>query len=125
LLKSAHGLEQRARIIRQIEDWRARLDPSVAHSNPNLFVEPMAAGEKVVASKRAETAKLIARLYGDAVAVEMEGRGFLGGVHINHSVQGCVIRGIMLRAKPDLPPLSPLLFATGRRLRMGTRMGLL
>lgn len=94
LLNSSHSLEQRARIVRQIEDWRARLDPGIAHSNPTLFVEPIAAGEKVVASKRATTAKLVARLYGDALAVEMEGRGFLEGVHINHPAQGCVIRGI-------------------------------
>jgi nucleoside phosphorylase len=94
LLNSSHALEQRARIMRQIDDWRARLDPGIPHSDPILFVEPIAAGEKVVASKRAATARLILKLYGDAAAVEMEGRGFLEGVHINHPVQGCVIRGI-------------------------------
>ena len=71
LLNSSHALEQRARIVRQIEDWRARLDPAIPHSNPTLFVEPIAAGEKVVASKRAATAKMIVRLYSDALAVEI------------------------------------------------------
>jgi nucleoside phosphorylase len=94
LLTSSHALEQRARIVRQTEDWRVRLDPQIGHGNPTLFVGPIAAGEKVVASKRASTAKLIHGRYGDALAVEMEGHGFLEGVHINHPVQGCVIRGI-------------------------------
>jgi nucleoside phosphorylase len=94
LLASAHALEQRARIMRQTEDWQARLNPQIGHGSPAIFVGPIAAGEKVVASKRASTAKLLREHYGDALAVEMEGRGFLEGVHINHPVQGCVIRGI-------------------------------
>ncbi|MGB9118911.1 MAG: hypothetical protein WCC91_27275, partial [Bradyrhizobium sp.] len=94
LLTSAHALEQRARIMRQTEDWQARLNPQIGHDSPTLFVGPVAAGEKVVASKRASAAKLLREHYGDALAVEMEGRGFLEGVHINHPVQGCVIRGI-------------------------------
>lgn len=94
LLTSSHALEQRARSMRQIEKWRSRLNPQLSHNTPVLHVGPIAAGEKVVASKRAATAKLIQNLYGDAVAIEMEGRGFLEGVHINHPVQGCVVRGI-------------------------------
>lgn len=91
---TAHELEQRARIIRQQDGWKKRLDPAVKHENAAIFVAPIAAGEKVVASKKAATAKLIKEHYGDALAVEMEGSGFLKGVHINHPTQGCVVRGI-------------------------------
>lgn len=94
VLKTAHDLEQRARILRLRDDWKKRLDPSIQHDNPKVHVGPIAAGEKVVASKRSAIAKLIGQHYGDALAVEMEGRGFLEGVHINHPVRGCVVRGI-------------------------------
>jgi nucleoside phosphorylase len=91
---TAHALEQRARVIRQGNDWRSRLDPAVNYGSPTFFVAPIAAGEKVVASKKAATAKLIKDHYGDALAVEMEGSGFLKGVHIAHPTMGAVIRGI-------------------------------
>lgn len=91
---TAHELEQRARVIRQQDGWKNRLDPTIEHGVPSLFVAPIAAGEKVVAAKRGATAKLIKENYGDATAVEMEGSGFLKGVHINYPTQGCVIRGI-------------------------------
>jgi hypothetical protein len=93
-MSAAHELEQRARILRQSEDWKKRLDPAINHQNARVFVEPIVAGEKVVGSKRSATAKLIKKHYSDAVAVEMEGRGFLEGVHISHPVRGCVVRGI-------------------------------
>lgn len=94
VLNSAHELEQRGRALRQRDDWKRRLDPELNHKPANIFVAAIAAGERVVASKRAATAKLIKEHYSDALAVEMEGRGFLEGVHINHGVQGCVVRGI-------------------------------
>jgi nucleoside phosphorylase len=94
LLRSDHELEQRARIERQLNQWQVRLNPQLAHDNPHLHVGPIAAGEKVVASNRASTAKFLRKEYSDTLAVEMEGRGFLEGVHINHPVQGSVIRGI-------------------------------
>jgi tetratricopeptide (TPR) repeat protein len=37
---------------------------------------------------------LVSRTYGDAVAVEMEGHGFLLGVHMSEPTQGIVVRGI-------------------------------
>jgi nucleoside phosphorylase len=103
LLSAAHDLEQRARLLRQSEDWKRRLDPAVQHGNPRVFVGPIAAGEKVVASKRSATATVISEHYGDALAVEMEGRGFLEGVRISHPVRGCVVRGIsdLLSGKAD------------------------
>lgn len=90
----AHSIEQRGRALQQGDDWRERLDPLLNHDTPNVFVGAIAAGEKVVASKRAATAKFLKTSYSDTLAVEMEGRGFLEGVHINASVEGNVIRGI-------------------------------
>jgi nucleoside phosphorylase len=103
LLHSAHDLEQRVRLLRQSEDWKNRLDPAIQHQQPTVFVGPIAAGEKVVASARSAIAKLISEHYSDALAVEMEGRGFLEGVHISHPVRGGVVRGIsdLLSGKAD------------------------
>jgi nucleoside phosphorylase len=91
---TAHELDQRARVIRQQDDWKKRLDPAITHAGSTIFVAPMAAGEKVVASQKSATARLIKKLHSDALAVEMEGGGFLKGVHISHPTKGCVIRGI-------------------------------
>jgi nucleoside phosphorylase len=93
LQHSAHALEQRARAIGKRKLWCDRLDRSINTTDPQIFVGPSAAGEKVVASTRSATAKFLKKQYGDALAVEMEGRGFLEAVHIN-SVLGTVIRGI-------------------------------
>jgi nucleoside phosphorylase len=90
----AHSIEQGGRALRQDADWRRRLDPLLNHRTPTVFVGPIAAGERVVASKRAATARFLKDEYGDTLAVEMEGRGFLQGVHINAPVGGGVIRGI-------------------------------
>lgn len=91
--RSAHAVTQRARAMKKRNEWRLRLDTRLGHGSPELFVEPIAAGEKVVASQDSDTAKLIKERYGDAVAVEMEGRGFLEAGHVHRMVSG-VIRGI-------------------------------
>jgi nucleoside phosphorylase len=91
--RGAHPLTQRARAMRKRNEWRARLKPVCRSAKPNLLVEPIAAGEEVVASQRSETAKFIKKQYSDAVAVEMEGRGFLEAAHV-HSTVAVVIRGI-------------------------------
>ena len=93
LQRSAHALEQRARAMCKRDGWRNRLDPDLKHANPKLFVGPVAAGEKVIASTKSATARFLRKHYGDTLAVEMEGRGFLEAAHIN-SVLGTVIRGI-------------------------------
>lgn len=93
LHRSAHPLEQRARAMCKRNEWRQRLDPTIKHDAPELLVAPIAAGEKVVASQRSETAKFLKAHYSDAIAVEMEGRGFLEAAHIN-SIVATVIRGI-------------------------------
>ena len=91
--RGPHALTQRARAMRKRNEWRQQLDPALPAATPDLLVEPIAAGEKVVASQRSATAKLIKTHYSDAVAVEMEGRGFLEAAHV-HSTIAAVIRGI-------------------------------
>lgn len=94
LQHSAHGLEQRARALAKSTKWRDRLNPDrPGPDGQKLLVGPIAAGEVVVASKKSATAEFLKAQYGDALAVEMEGRGFLEAVHI-YSLLGTVVRGI-------------------------------
>lgn len=90
---STYSLIQRARAESKKSDWLQRLTSAPA-SNPCVFVAPIAAGEKVVASSKSNVFKFIQLNYGDAVAVEMEGRGLLQAAHANHQVSALVIRGI-------------------------------
>jgi nucleoside phosphorylase len=90
----AYALEQRARALRQGIAWHGRLAAGLGHDKPKLEVGPIAAGEKVIAATEGAVAEYLRRYYGDTLGVEMEGYGFLAGVHINTPVQGCVVRGI-------------------------------
>ena len=57
LQRTHHALEQVARAVRQRTDWHSLLDP--AHwkeGAPAVFVEPIGAGEKVVATNKKDTA---------------------------------------------------------------------
>lgn len=95
--RSSHRLVQRARALRRSGEWLRRIRsgglPS-SDSSPRVLVEPIAAGEQVVSSRRSATYRFLRRQYGDAVAVEMEGRGFLEGAFAHSEVQVAVIRGI-------------------------------
>jgi nucleoside phosphorylase len=89
---AAYGLEQRARAEARKGDWLQRI--SVTEPIPRVFVAPIAAGERVIASTKSEVYKFIRSNYGDAVAVEMEGFGFLEAARANQRVSAMVIRGI-------------------------------
>ena len=91
--QSTYSLIQRARAESKKSDWLQRLT-SAPESTPRVFVAPIAAGEKVIASSKSNVFKFIQLNYGDAVAVEMEGRGLLQAAHANHQVSALVIRGI-------------------------------
>jgi nucleoside phosphorylase len=90
---SSYGLEQRARAEARKADWLQRLS-AVPSPPPMVFVAPIAAGEKVVASTESEVFKFLRSHYGDAIAVEMEGFGFLDAARANQQVSALVIRGI-------------------------------
>lgn len=90
---SAYGLEQRARAEARKSDWLRRLS-LVPSPEPRVFVAPIAAGEKIVALIESEVFQFLRSNYGDAIAVEMEGIGFLDAARANQQVSALVIRGI-------------------------------
>jgi nucleoside phosphorylase len=95
LQNSDHELEQRARVLRTSTTWHDRLDASLwPDHKPNVHVGPIAAGEAVVASRKSRIAAHIKTYYGDALAVEMEGRGFLEAAHVDSGCRAVVVRGI-------------------------------
>jgi nucleoside phosphorylase len=93
IFSSSYDLEQRARAEAKREDWLQRIKKS---SPPTfrVFVAPIAAGEKVISSRRSAVLSFIEKNYGDALAVEMEGFGFLEAAHANQQVRALVVRGI-------------------------------
>ncbi|MEM8639777.1 MAG: hypothetical protein AAGG51_13320 [Cyanobacteria bacterium P01_G01_bin.54] len=92
---SSYKLEQRARAEARKTDWLQRLAAVPASaSTPKVWVAPIAAGEKVVASMKSDVFQFLHSNYGDAVAVEMEGLGFLDATRASQQVSALVIRGI-------------------------------
>ncbi|MFF3610831.1 hypothetical protein [Streptomyces sp. NPDC002580] len=91
---SSFGLVQRAQAVARGDAWRDRIRTPPTDRVPRAHVKPLAAGSKVVADQRSATALLLREHCGDAVAVEMEGHGFLQGAHVNAGVGALVVRGI-------------------------------
>jgi nucleoside phosphorylase len=92
--RSSYALEQRARAEGRGTNWFARLNERPSGSAPRVFIGAIAAGEKVIASKQASTYQLLCTNYEDALAVEMEGHGFLQAVRANQTTRALVVRGI-------------------------------
>lgn len=91
--ETSYPLIQRALAEARRDSWLRRVSPAPA-SAPQVYVGPIAAGEKVVTSKSSELYEFLQAHYDDALAVEMEGRGFLEAAHANPQVQALVVRGI-------------------------------
>lgn len=90
-----YALVQRAKATVMAKKW---LDKITQKENlvsmPEAWVAPIAAGEEVVTSKKTATYERLKKLYSDAVAVEMEGLGFLTATNAGNDVKAIVIRGI-------------------------------
>jgi nucleoside phosphorylase len=91
--KSSYTLVQRAKQEARGADWLTRLR-SNSTPNPNVWLGPIAAGEKVIATKDSDTFRLLRSDYNDAIAVEMEGFGFLKAAFAHPDIKAIVIRGI-------------------------------
>ncbi|MGW4026345.1 5'-methylthioadenosine/S-adenosylhomocysteine nucleosidase family protein [Streptomyces sp. NPDC005009] len=92
---SSHRLLQYARATARQEQWQARVRPAPPEgAPPRSRVAPIAAGGKVVGHDRSRTAELLRAHCGDAVAVEMEGYGFLHGAYLNPRADALVVRGV-------------------------------
>lgn len=91
-----YDLKQRAQAEARKEDWREQIRSGATSSEttPTVYVKPMAAGEKVIASRKAQVYEYLREYYDDAIAVEMEGFGFLKATQQVKNVSAMVIRGI-------------------------------
>jgi nucleoside phosphorylase len=91
---ASHALVQRARAEAKNEEWLARREGDRPERAPQVHIGPLAAGKKVLASTQSNEVRLINETYGDTLAIEMEGDGFLHPIGVNQTVYGLVIRGI-------------------------------
>ncbi len=94
LWHASYALEQRARIEAQKSDWLARVGRQRTELLPRVLSGPLAAGEKVISNQRSRLYRFLQKSYGDSLAVEMEGHGFLQALHANPHIHALVIRGI-------------------------------
>ena len=100
-LQSAYSLQQIAKQLLRDDIWKKDL-PEKNRDQIAAFVEPIAAGDKVVASERAVAFNYLRKFCSDALAVAMEGNGFMVAAHAQNT-EAIEIRGIsdMIRDKEE------------------------
>lgn len=94
---SSYDMEQAAMAFSRTDNWRKHSDEllnSSFHTQLHVFSGVIASGEKVVADEQAALYKLIRKDISHALAVEMEGLGFLKACRAYPEVKSLVIRGI-------------------------------
>lgn len=94
---SNYALTQKAKALQIQETWQNKIIPTKFSSNfgtPKVYIKPIAVGEKVVANKNSAVYKLIKQNCSDALAVEMEGYGFLEAARPYTNISALLLRGI-------------------------------
>jgi nucleoside phosphorylase len=93
--RPSYPLEQLAEAEARKSDWLRWLGENRPDSIPRVLLGPIAAGGSVITSNDSTVEKLLQASYNDALAVEMEGHGFLEAVRrSDQHVDALVIRGI-------------------------------
>lgn len=94
----SQAIIERAKLEGQSHDWtRAEITSERSAKETKVLVKPIASGEELVASRNSDTLERISRHYNDAVAIEMEGYGFL------HAAQKCGVKErLLIRGISDL-----------------------
>jgi nucleoside phosphorylase len=90
---SSYPLVQEAQMAARDAEWRDRIHRAGQSVTPAVFIGPVATGAKVIKSSEGAIARLLRESYGDTLAVEMEGEGFMRAAYTNQ-VDSMVIRGI-------------------------------
>jgi tetratricopeptide (TPR) repeat protein len=90
----SYQLRERARGERRKIDWLNRIPSGASNSSPSILLAPIASGEKEVADEQAELLDFLRALYGDAVALENSGFGFLKAAMASEKVFALAIHGI-------------------------------
>lgn len=90
-----YAIEQLARDIAKGRGWRKQIiGPRSTRKVPKAFVGPIASGEKVFSNTNHPLFRQLKANFSDALALEMEGCGFMKSARANAQVTAMDIRGI-------------------------------
>lgn len=81
-----------AQVLSRSEEWKKRCSDGAPAAK--VFIGPIAAGDKVVASTDNETYRRIKTHYNDTLGLEMEASGFGLTIQMHRRIHGLVVRGI-------------------------------
>lgn len=91
---AAYSLRQQAQRVALGDAWRQRTSSEqISGRPPKAVVEPIAAGEKLIRDSGSTVYERLRENLDKAVAVEMEGHGFLAALDQSERVAGIVVRG--------------------------------
>jgi nucleoside phosphorylase len=79
--------------VQLLDLWHQYLLPDVSNAPINVSFDPLVSGETVLANSRSAFFRAVNTVSPKAVAIEMEGFGFLSACR-EHRVEGAVLRGI-------------------------------